>query len=136
MTGFVADKLQAAVFAALSADVTLSAMVTDVYDEPIVGAVMPYVAFGETKTKPFDTKNSVGADTNFTVEIWSDDPGHMEAKEIMAQVDEVLHQADLILDGHSLMFLFMTEASVKREQTDTSDNYKGVLSYRAVSTQP
>ncbi len=135
MSGFAADKLQAAVFTALSTNTALLSMVTAVFDEPITGAIMPYVSLGETSHKPWDTKSSEGAETLFTVNIWSNEASQMQAKEIMAQVDSILHQSSLAVSGHLLISLFTSEAAVKRNSTDTGSFYQGILKYRAVSTR-
>jgi hypothetical protein len=131
MTAFSAAALQVAVYDALVADSDLSARVTAIYDEPPAGARMPYIAFGDTSITSADTKTLAGSTVDFDVSVWSGEASQMEAKEIMAVVDSILHTADLNITGQDLVYLRLQNAGVVRQFRATGSLYRGRLSYRA-----
>ncbi|UTW56188.1 DUF3168 domain-containing protein [Kordiimonas sp. SCSIO 12610] len=131
MTALSVVPLQVAVYDALMADSDLSARITGIYDEPPAGARMPYIAFGDTSITVADTKTLEGSTVDFDVSVWSGDMGQMEAKEIMALVDSILHTADLHIQGQDLVYLRLQNAGVVRQFRATGSLYRGRLSYRA-----
>jgi hypothetical protein len=131
MTALSTAALQSAVYDALVADDNLQNRIAGVYDEPPAGARMPYVAFGDTSITNADTKSHEGAMVDFDVSIWSGEASQMEAKEIMALVDKVLHTADLDIEGQDLIYLRLQNAGVIRQFRSTGSLYRGRLSYRA-----
>jgi hypothetical protein len=131
MTALPAAAMQSAVYDVLVADSDLSARVTGVYDEPPAGARMPYIAFGDTSITNADTKTQGGSTVDFDVSVWSGEASQMEAKEIMAIVDSILHTADLNIVGQDLVYLRLQNAGVVRQFRATGSLYRGRLSYRA-----
>ncbi|MBD3662931.1 DUF3168 domain-containing protein [Sulfitobacter aestuariivivens] len=116
MTFALSGPLQAAVYAALSADAALAALVGgDVFDAVPSGTVPArYVLLGsETVTDASDLSAS-GAMHRFTVSVITSDPGFSGAKAIAGQVSDVLHDADLSLTRGSLVALRFERATAKR----------------------
>lgn len=131
MSAFAAHKLQEAVYNKLTADTDLNALVTAIYDEPPSGAVMPYIAQGDTSTALSDTKTEYGMSVTFTIEVWSDEASQMQTKEIMAVVDTVLHDQPLTIPGFHLSFLYHEKSTVERKTEETSVYHYGKLTYLA-----
>jgi len=130
MTTLSAAALQEAVYAALIANSDLTTKVTGVYDEPPIGARMPYISFGDTSLSNADTKSEAGMIIDFDVSVWSGEESQMQAKELMALVDADLHTADLNIDGHGLAYLRLQNAGVTRQYRPTGSLYRGRLSYQ------
>ncbi len=132
MTAMASHRLQEAVYTALAADDNLSALLRGVYDEPPVGAAYPYAALGDTNISVNDLKDRDGAQVNFEVTVWSNEPSQMQVKELMAEVDRVLHRADIPLVGFDLVYLRLASAGVVRQWNENGSLYRGRLSYSAL----
>ncbi|MBL4838429.1 MAG: DUF3168 domain-containing protein [Kordiimonadaceae bacterium] len=133
MTGFAAHKLQEAVFAALAGDGALVSAVLGVYDEPPVNAVMPYVNLADTEIEPNDTKTATGSNIIFQVQVWSGENSQMQAKELMAQIDGILHASNLTITGHELRMMRLVRANCVRHNAQDGSYYQGTLRYKATT---
>lgn len=133
MTGFAADKLQVAVYAALAGSDLLRERGVNVYDQPPLEAKKPYICLADTDMQPDHVKGVKRAHTDFMVKIWSDEQSQMETKELMRLVDGLLEGANLPVSGHELKLLHLTNASVVRVWTDENSEYQGRLTYRATT---
>src|SRR5690349_18682163 len=96
-----ANALQAAIFARLTSDVTLTGMigVDAVFDRRETGRPMPYLVLSEIATADF------GPDAEehlVTIEAWSDAEGRKQAQEIVARVKVLLDGIALTLAGFAL----------------------------------
>ena len=132
MTAMASDLLQVAVYTALTADATLGARVTGIYDTAPENATAPYISFGSSSLQPRDAKNLEGAEIVFDLHIWTATEGQMEAKELMALVDAVLHEAALTLAGHTLISIRLRGSDVARQFDPSETLYRARLTYRAL----
>jgi len=132
MSAFAAHRLQEAVFAALSADADLGARITGLYDRPPEGAIAPYISFGDTSIDPYDTKTIGGTRIRFDISVWTSGSGQMDAKEIMALVDAVLHDSLPEVSGFDLVSLRLASARVTHDDSDAAALTEGRISYQAV----
>lgn len=92
MSYAVSAPLQAAIYQALTADTTLSAMVGDnIFDAPPMGPLPEtYVTLGpETVTERGDSTGS-GAVHDFTISVVSEMAGFQTAKEVAGAISDVL----------------------------------------------
>lgn len=90
-------EIQQAVFQRLS-DESLT-----VYDDVPEGAAFPYAVIGEDTHVPFDTDDSLGAESTVTIHVWSRYRGKNEAKEIQAAIYDALTRQELTIDGYDLI---------------------------------
>lgn len=132
MTAFIGHKLQEAVFALLSADTTLGLKLTGIYDQPPQNAQHPYISFSDTTLQPADLKDRQGTRVNFDIAVWSDEPSQMEAKELMADVNTLLHHSKPVLDGFDLVEVRLINANVVRQFNEAGGLYRGRLTYSAL----
>lgn len=87
--------VQKALFSVLDA-----ALGCDVHDDVPNNASMPYVVIGEDTQVPDDTKTSLGFEVTATLHVWSDaKDGRREAKGIISDIYDALHDAALTIDG-------------------------------------
>lgn len=98
------DEIQAAVYALLSADATLDALITGVFDEVPEGTAYPYVVIGEAMELPANAHDRYGHETTVTLHVWSDARGFTEAKQIASRLVTLLdHQPLSVSDHHHVV---------------------------------
>lgn len=127
--------LQQAVFAALEANASLTALIGpgQIYDDVPRIATFPYVTFGQTQVRDWSTGSEPGNEHLFTLHVWSRENGRREVHEALGVLRDGLHEALLALDGHRLINL-RHEFSETRREAD-GETYRGLIRYRAV-TEP
>jgi len=130
-----ANELQKAVFARLSAEAALTALLdgAKIYDHAPANVAFPYITFGHTSLYDWSTATESGTEQLFTLHVWSKAKGKKEALDIMAVAERLLHDVALPLDGHALVNCRL-EFSEARYDDDLAV-YHGLLRFRAV-TEP
>ncbi|GLK69903.1 DUF3168 domain-containing protein [Ancylobacter dichloromethanicus] len=125
--------LRRAIHAALMADVPLLAALGGprIHDVPPNGAEFPYVTLGEAQVLDWSTATESGAEHRLTLVCWSRQGGHGEAHALAHLVQQVLHDAPLVLDGHRLVNLRASSAEIRREPGGRT--YRALLRFRAVT---
>ena len=93
-----AGALQTAIYAALNGVISAA-----VYDAVPSGSASPYVVIGETTDAPWDTMTDEGSQETVTLHVWSRASGYLEVKNLMQEVDAVLHNAILPLTGATMV---------------------------------
>lgn len=119
MSFAMSGPLQAAVYAALTADTALASVVgTAIYDAVPAGALPPiYVRLGsETVTDASDCSGA-GAVHQLTVSVITTSPGFSQAKAAAAAVSDVLHGSDLTLSRGRLVYLRFERARASRVES-------------------
>lgn len=110
-----ANALMAAIYARLSGDTELQALVgpNGVRDRMLARAALPCVVFGE-----IDSRDADGETLQvhlITLEVWSLAEGRREAQGIAARVRALLHDAALVLEGAVLVSLMHRDTKTRRE---------------------
>lgn len=128
-------ELQAAVFAALSADLPLAGLLggAKVFDHVPANSAIPYITFGGTSIYDWSTGTEDGAEQLFTLHVWSKARGKSESLAIMERARVVLHDVPLELGDHHLINLRLEFSDVRLDED--LDVYHGLLRFRAV-TEP
>jgi len=126
--------LQQAMHAALIANAPLAAFVSDrIYDRPPPDVTFPFVTLGDMEVIAADTGEGGGTDAGaahrLTLSVWSRENGRREAKEIMSAIYEVLHNAALLLPGHTLVSLQFERGSIGF--AGEAEAVRGQLRFRA-----
>ena len=127
-----AAELQKAIFASLSSDAALVALLGGVriFDQAPANVAFPYITFGRTSVYDWSTGTESGAEQLFTLHVWSKAKGKKEALEIMELARGTLHDAALALEGHSLVNLRLEFAEARYD--DRNEAHRGLLRFRAV----
>lgn len=126
--------LQAAIVAALSANVPLRALIgtpARVYDDPPRNTSFPYVTLGHGTLAAWDTASDQGHAHTLLINAWSRQGGRKEAKAILAGIYDVLHNASLPLSGNRLVLLRFEFADIFRDSD--GETMHGVARYRALT---
>ena len=130
-----ASALQKAIFARLSGDAALATFVgaNGITDRRIDAPASPLVVIAGIDSADHSTASEAGEAHSVTLEVWSGAGGHREAQAIAALVRDALHDAPLILDGHSLVLLLHRDTRLRR--AEKSRFHRAELRFRAV-TEP
>ena len=90
------DDIQDAILTTLKGDAVLMAMVTGVFDGPMMNQGYPYITFGPWDSVPDDYECVDGERHTVQIDVWSRLHGKLkEANRIAAQVKKTLHDAEL-----------------------------------------
>jgi hypothetical protein len=123
-------QLQKAVYAALVANTPLISL-AKVYDSPAQDVAMPYVDIGEIDILDWGTKNTEGGDHNLTLHVWSNYGGKKECWSIIGQIITTLHEASLVVTGHTLVMIRHSNTRVMRDADGLT--FHGVVEFRALT---
>jgi hypothetical protein len=115
MSYALSGPLQRAIFAVLSEDGALAALVGDaIFDAAPAGDVPPlYVRLGEEDVADASDGSGGGAFHRIGITIVSNAPGYAKAKDVAGAISDVLHDAELVLSRGRLISLRFERASAK-----------------------
>lgn len=99
--------LQSAVFATISADIGVGAIVGDAVYDAIPSGALPslYISLGAESVRNRDDKTGSGAAHDFVISVITDVPGFRAAKEAAGAVCDALVDTDLTLTRGRVVFL-------------------------------
>ena len=86
--------LQKAVYGVLDA-----ALSVPVYDHVPQKTAYPYVVVGDDTSIPWDTDDSLGAESTVTIHAWSQYRGRAEVKGLLQQIYDALHRQDIAIEN-------------------------------------
>src|SRR5262245_50488091 len=127
--------LQQSIFAALSADAALTALLGPgrIFDDVPQATARPYITLGPATAQDWSTGSEAGTQHAFTVHVWSEAKGKKQAHEILGAVHAALHDQPLTLAGHRLVNLRHGRSEVRRDAD--GETIHGTARFRAV-TEP
>jgi hypothetical protein len=130
-----ASALQKAIFARLSGDAALTALVgaTGITDRRLAAPASPLVVIAAIDSIDHSTATEPGEEHAVTLEVWSEAGGHRQVQVIAAAVRAALHDATLALDGHHLVLLLHRDTRLRRD--GKSRFHRAEMRFRAV-TEP
>lgn len=91
--------VQTAIYDKLTADATLTGIVSGIFDQVPEDVPYPYVAIGDATEVPEDAHDRQGLAVTVTLHIWSRYRGYAEAAAILKEVDRILDRKPLTVDG-------------------------------------
>lgn len=101
--------LQEAIYSRLTGSSALAAFVGPrIYDDVPQTTPFPYVVVGDDMSIPWDQDACAGTESTVTLHVWSRYSGRKEAKQILAVLYALLHNAELTVSG-SQTVLFRAE---------------------------
>lgn len=126
--------LQRAIYARLIADDTLAALVgARIHDNVPGDTGFPYLTIGEARVEDWSAGAGKGSEHWLALNVFSRAGGRAEAKQVMGAVHAALHDADLALEGFTLVNLRFQSAETRREPDGAT--WRGAIRFRAV-TEP
>ena len=128
-----AAALQKALFEALKNDGELIESLGGerVYDHVPPKTPFPYITLGETLSHDWSTASEPGGEHFLNIQIWAREAGRKRVLDIAAHIATRLAEGILVLEGHRLVNLMLTE--VLARNTDGLGSYLGTMRYRAVT---
>lgn len=120
-------ELQKAVYAQLSGDATLLALVNGIFDFVPQDTDFPYIIIKNPRVSDWSTKTTQGAKVDFEVEIFTRERGSKSCFEIIDRIDELLDDASLTVTGHTLVDLQTGSAQVTQQRDGLT--YHGILRF-------
>lgn len=130
-----ASALQTAIFARLSGDAALTALVgaNGITDRRPDRPAAPLLVIEGIDSTDHSTASEAGEAHVVTLEAWSEAAGHREVQALAAAVRAALHDAALALAGHRLVLLFHRDTRLRRD--GKSRFHRAHMRFRAV-TEP
>ena len=120
MSYVLAPALQAAIFAHLSADAPLQALLGEALYDAIPPATPPatYVLIGPEEAFDRSDKTGHGAEHRLVISVVSNASGFLAAKEIAARICEVLDAPALTLSRGRLVAMWFDRAEARKIEGD------------------
>jgi len=126
--------LRRAIRSAALADVTLAAATNaSFFDGAPRDAVFPFVTFGDVSLREWSPGSDRGLEHQFTLEIWSLQPGHGEVLKLADLLQTFLQSASLSVQGFQLIDLRFLGFEARRESNGRFA--KGRLRFRAITEE-
>jgi len=127
--------VQSAIYSLLSA----SSELPEVYDnvpqkDGRITATWPFIVIGDDTTIAWDTDDSVGAEATITVHSWTRYGGRAAAKAMQGAIYDLLHRAELTLDGYSSVSVDFEYSEVLEESDQVT--FHGVQRFRILLERP
>ncbi len=126
-------ELQQAIYTALTGDSTLMAMIQGVHDHVPQGAAFPYVTIGEASAIAWSAAGVEGMDVTLVMHVWTRSRGRKQAKQTMAEIYRILHNADLTVPGHALIWLRFEFSQTLLDADGAT--YHGIARYNALTNE-
>lgn len=125
--------LQKAVYGALVADSALSGLLggEHVFDHVPRARLRPLVTFSVSRERDWSTASDIGHEHEIALDVWSEGRGREQVQAIVSAIHQVLHDRELVLDGHRLVNLRHTSGEVRREAD--GETWRGTTRFRAVT---
>lgn len=127
--------VQSAVYARLKGDVTLTGMISGVYDYVPETAAYPFVVIGEALETPDNRHGGFGRQTVITLHAWSRYQGYAQVLRIGARVTELLDHQPLTIPGLSWIATRFEFSQTLTDPEPPGDIRHLVLRYRIVTEQ-
>jgi hypothetical protein len=130
MSAFSHYPLQKSVYETLSGDSALMALVSGVFDRPPQGTEFPYITLGEASGNDWSAAGVNGMQYLLALQIWSREGGRKQAALIRERVYTLLHQADLSVEGQTLVLLRFVSSAIAL--LDDGYTYHGAMGFQAL----
>ena len=127
--------VQAAVYARLTGDATLTGMISGVYDYVPENAAYPFVVIGEALETPDNRHGGFGRQTVITLHVWSRYQGYAQVLRIGARVTALLDHQPLDMPGLSWIATRFEFSQTLTDPEPPGDIRHLVLRYRIVTEQ-
>lgn len=121
-------EVQTAVLTQLIAQLTCP-----IYDHVPEDTNFPYVTIGQDTQDDWSGEGFEGETHTLTIHIWSQYRGRKEAKDLMKEIKDALHEQSLTLTGHSLVLLRWEFADTVLEEDGRT--YHGTQRFRALTQE-
>ena len=126
-------ELQQAIFTALTGDAPLMAMITGVHDHVPQDTAFPYVTVGGGTVRAWGAAGVDGVEATLILHAWSRSRGRKEVKQIMGEIHRIVHDADLTVTGHALVWLRFAFSETLLDMDGLTNH--GFMRFRALTNE-
>lgn len=130
MADFSHYPLQKSIYETLSGHAPLMAIVTGIFDRVPQGTAFPYVTIGESTGDDWSSATTSGMQQKIALHIWSREGGRKETTSIMEKIHALLHDADLSVEGHTLVMIRFAASSIVLGNDGYT--YQGIMKFTAL----
>lgn len=127
------ERLQRAVYLALTADQRISELVTGVYDAVPQDTAFPYITTASDNIDQWDADDMRGFEATLEIHVWSRHRGQGEVKRIQQAIYNALHNVALTVIRHNTV-LCQWETAQQFVDPDGLTRH-GVQSFRVILNQ-
>lgn len=127
------ERLQRAIYLALTGSERLMAQVEGVYDATPQDETFPYVTFAADSEEQWDTDDSHGFEAIAEIHVWSQYRGQGEVKRIQQSIYNALHDVSLTVIRHHVV-LCLWESAQQFVDPDGLTRH-GVQRFRVILVQ-
>ncbi len=131
MSGKAMEELQQAIYAALSADSALDAIISGIFDRVPEGTALPYVVIGSARAADASNASRQGALVRMELSAFSRTGGRKQTLEILQCIQAVLHLQSLSLDG-GLHLVWMRVEQMQAQMLRDGMTWQGTASLSAL----
>lgn len=124
--------VQTAIYNKLKNDVTLTSLITGVFDFVPKSQALPYVEIGEAIDNVFNTFNRQGRDIVETIYIVSEYDGYKEALTILDRIVELLDYQSITMTSHSLVYIRYDNGATALFEVDNNRTRQVVARFRVI----
>lgn len=103
MTGLALWAVQQGLYARLTGDSALMALVANVFDSPPQSQPYPYLVIGDGTAAPDDSHTRLGSQETVTLHAWSQYAGDREVKQILERCYQLLHHERWAVPGWAMV---------------------------------
>ncbi|MFP5075731.1 DUF3168 domain-containing protein [Rhizobium sp. YIM 134829] len=130
-----ANELQAAIFAKLSGDATLTGLIGPggITDRLTTPGPRPSLRFGPVESADYSTSTETGEEHRLTIEVRGEEGGHRSVQAVAARLRTLLHAQPLTLVTQTLVNLRHERTRTRRD--GEVRGHRAELTFRAV-TEP
>lgn len=86
-----------------------------VFEEAPRNADMPYVTFGDVRSRDWSTSSDKGAEHTLIVDVWTQHHGPAAALEVAELVSAILADIEMAMQDHRLISFFEQSIETRRE---------------------
>lgn len=127
------ERLQRAIYLALTGSERVMAQVTGVYDATPQDEAFPYITFAADSEEQWDTDDSRGFEAIAEIHVWSRFRGQGEVKRIQRAIYNALHNVNLTVIRHNVV-LCLWESAQQFVDPDGLTRH-GVQRFRVILVQ-
>lgn len=110
------EAIQRAIYSQLTTHLPSTLIVDHVIQPDDTGKQrFPYIAIGDANLSAWDTDNTLGADIDVTLHIWSRQRGGREVKELQGQIYSALHRQQFPVTGYHLVTIDLMSTEIYLE---------------------
>lgn len=132
MSNDPSNELQQEILEELKADAAVAALVqTRVYDYVPSGTTYPYIAIGDDTLRDLGAHTFKGMEATINIHSWSRYEGRKQVKQMMEAIYDRLHEGELTLSGHTMVFCRFEFAEVMKDPDGST--HHGIQRFRVIT---